>query len=187
MFFEISSEIGVLQQILTWYCTVAQISFSANRCPSLWQGLIFDFANTFSADNATPSAYFWRKVAQGRTLYTFTVELSTWLSCSLHSCPLSHSSLVHIWYTSDQKEQKHKPDNATPSAYYWRKVAQGRTLYTLTVELSTWLSCSLHSSFVAQMLWHGCGVYIVDQRCEILTNKFESLGFCWLCFRRADE
>ena len=127
------------------------------------------------------------KVAQGRTLYTLTVELSTWLSCSLHSCPLSHSSLVHIWYTSDQKEQKHKPDNATPSAYYWRKVAQGRTLYTLTVELSTWLSCSLHSSFVAQMLWHGCGVYIVDQRCEILTNKFESLGFCWLCFRRADE
>ena len=120
MFFEISSEIGVLQQILTWYCTVAQISFSANSCPSLWQGLIFDFANTFSADNATPSAY------------------------------------------------------------YWRKVAQGRTLYTLTVELSTWLSCSLHSSFVAQMLWHGWGVYIADQRCEILTNKFESLGFCWL-------
>ena len=73
------------------------------------------------------------------------------------------------------------------SAYYWRKVAQGRTLYTLTVELSTWLSCSLHSSFVAQMLWHGCGVYTVDQRCEILTNKFESLDFCWLCFRRADE
>ena len=112
---EISSEIG------------AQISFSANSCPRLWQGLIFDFANTFSADNATASAY------------------------------------------------------------YWRKVAQGRTLYTLTVELSTWLSCSLHSSFVAQMLWHGCAVYIVDQRCEILTNKFESLGFCWLCFRRPDE
>ena len=45
----------------------------------------------------------------------------------------------------------------------------------------------LHSSFVAQMLRHGCGVYIVDQRCDILTNKVESLGFCWLCFRRADE
>ena len=80
MFFEISSEIGVLQQILTWYCTVAQISFSANSCPRLWQGLIFDFANTFSADNATPSASYWRKVAQGRTPYTLTVELSTWLS-----------------------------------------------------------------------------------------------------------
>ena len=60
------------------------------------------------------------------------------------------------------------------------KVAKGRALDTLAVELSTWLSCSLHFSFVAQTLWHGCGVYIVDQRCEILTNKFESSAFCWL-------
>ena len=56
-----------------------------------------------------------------------------------------------------------------------------------SVELSTWLSCLLHSSFMAQMLWHGYSVNIVDQYCEIVTNKFESLAFSWLCFRRANE
>lgn len=60
MFFKISSETSVLQQILTWNCMIAWVACAANRCPRPGQGLIFNCTSTFGAYDATSSADNWR-------------------------------------------------------------------------------------------------------------------------------
>lgn len=75
----------ILEQILTWNCTVTGIALLAYRAPRLRQCFFFYVANTFGAYNTALSTDYWRQITECSALDSLAVELSARFFCSKHS------------------------------------------------------------------------------------------------------
>jgi len=63
---------------------LSNITFLANRVPSLWQSLFFHVTNAFCTYNTAPSTDYGSQVTDCSALALFVVKLSTWFLCSQH-------------------------------------------------------------------------------------------------------